>query len=231
MNEAELASVIEVIERHWHAGEPIPREAYGGYFHELECFGLQDAIDAVMSIARQGTPFIPLAGQIRRRVIERQLAAPTWTDARVAIGDYRKWLADNPLPTECPLDREGCADGWIYSEDENGYGTARACECRDLRTRYLRGDLHPLVRSFLDKLPYDEIREALGGNWGAEGTVRKKWDQHVERTLASAVMSGSVQAALEETARPKALQSKPLSEMATLKGAVEAQRKALPQAQ
>jgi hypothetical protein len=191
MTKPEIAKLISMIERHWHTFEAIPEEAYGSYLYELKDVAFVHGVAAVDAIARGGSRFMPLAGEIKRKVVELELDPPSWPDVIEQVVAHRRFLRENPLPEKCLLGNDDCVDGFVIhpSERVGQADMATPCVCQEQRREHHRGNLHPLVRSFVRQFSY-AMDMVLEGDTTADSQTRRKWDEHVASALDERVLAG-----------------------------------------
>lgn len=150
MTEAEFREVVMLMEAHWHLDTPA-EEVWSLYWHELRGFERPHVVAAIEALARSGQRRMPLAGEVRRKLAELHLDAPSWAEA---IRHYLhvKHGVDKWTPPERCLDgNPNCnGEGWVVEPAEYDVTRREPCECSPAqidRTRRMsliqRGETEP----------------------------------------------------------------------------------------
>jgi len=187
----EFIPIAAEMQAHWWAF-PIPASALDQYAADLADLPAENVAAAVAAHAAAGAERPPTAGQIRRRVAELELDAPSWDDARTALvawrrgADRRRAAAD---AWECP--RGECDGDLLVQVDER---TARPCKCTAAYVRALRGldELPALVGEFIGDghATFSEICKFLDEeNTTLEAQVRGRWREFIDRVISSRVLA------------------------------------------
>lgn len=188
MNGVEFRPIAAAMQSRWFAFE-IPDSALVQYVADLVDLRADDVAVAVASLGDRERP--PTSGQIRRRVVELQLDAPTWTEARAAIARWRAGSEARSVAASdwvCPA---GMCDGSSFVIEDTD---ARNCECRPLWLARLRGlaELPVLVAEFVGvdgQLANHEADALLEGDTTLEAQVRARWEQFVRRIVDSRMLA------------------------------------------
>lgn len=128
MNQREFAAIFAEVQGHWHL-DPIPVEALDTYLSDLGEFEAAQVAAAVQALAREGKPRVPLAGQIRRKIVELQLDPPQWPVALRQLKDGSRWLDDWRPPAACLDGNPECAEGWVETPETYELSKNVPCEC------------------------------------------------------------------------------------------------------
>jgi hypothetical protein len=125
----EFKEIVLLLEAHWHLDEPA-EEVYALYWHELQEFEYAHVQAAINAIARSGKTRIPLAGEIRRKLVELRIDAPTWAEAIKHFLHARHGI-ESFVPPETCLDGNANCDGsgWATEEEDYEVGGRQPCEC------------------------------------------------------------------------------------------------------
>lgn len=148
-------------------------EQYTADLADLDTGQVDVALDL---LAREDRRFPPLAGQVRQKVIELTVDAPSWGEVKAMLTTK----AAGALPRQRPECPEGRCDGssWLVDEDTN---EASPCLCRAGRIDEARKRGRPrIVAEFVQELGALEFRD-LAGDRTAEAQVREKWEAFVRR--------------------------------------------------
>lgn len=188
MNAVEFRPVAAAIQARWFAFE-IPPSALAQYVVDLADLRSGDVAAAVDSLGDRERP--PSPGQIRRRVVELQLDAPAWPEARAALARWRGRVDDRVDAIAgwvCPA---GVCDGSGFAIEDRD---ARNCVCRPARQSQLRGlsDLPVLVAEFVGvdgQVSNGELDKLLEGDTQLDAQVRGRWEQFVRRIVDSRVFA------------------------------------------
>lgn len=193
MDALEFIPIAEKMQARWWSF-PIPASALDGYVKDLANVPAALASAAVDAFSADGSDRPPTSGQIRRRVAELELDAPSWDEVRTALA---LWRADRPR-------REALSEAWTCPHklcDGSGFVTIigrnaqRNCRCREQRMITVRGwaMLPPLVREFVTGRhvePEELTRMLERGEGDTEARVRGRWREFVHRAVESRVLAG-----------------------------------------
>lgn len=178
MKASEWAEIASTIRERWPAaripGETIAR--WGDDCADLPGVHVALAVDVLY---REGREYPPHGGQIRAKVVELAIGAPSWGEAlrlfRNAFG----------RPTSC-IDA-------TREPDDDGLGRAYP------RREYLEAH-HPLLLGFAQAVGWDQIAAAFAGG-SDEARAREKWNAHVARATREGTLAGLPDGGLRELRR------------------------------
>lgn len=129
MNADSFKEVMLDLEAHWHRDE-LPEEVYVVYLRELGGFTVEEVRTAITALARAGERRMPLAGQIRAKVIELRLDAPTWGQAVRELRNAVRALDEFRYPERCVDGNPECDGmGWATHEETVQVERRSWCEC------------------------------------------------------------------------------------------------------
>lgn len=131
MTEQEAALVFKLMAQTWPNSVP-SREtgAFATYFELLHEFSMHEVRDAINSLAVEGAEFFPLAGVLRRKVLEQRIDAPSWPQAILALREARAHLDSFVWPSTCIDGNPDCSgEGWVIRSGQNVVSRREPCEC------------------------------------------------------------------------------------------------------
>jgi hypothetical protein len=189
MDAVEFRPIAAAIQSRWHAF-PIPPSALAQYVADLSDLAAGDVTDAVESLGNDGRDRPPTPGQVRRRVVELQLRAPAWPEARAALVAWRGRSGVRAAVVEAWVCPAGLCDGSGFVVDQND---ARDCSCRPARTATARGigELATLLAEFVTErhVSPGELDKLTEGDTTLEAQVRARWEQFVRRIVDSRMLA------------------------------------------
>lgn len=197
MTERGLIQMAKVLQQQWWAF-PIPPKALDAYGKDLDCFDDTAVLAAIASLAagderRAPTERPPTVGQIRRRVAEMELDAPTWDEVHTALVLWRRDRGTRELRAaewECPHGL--CGGDGVIADKANC--TSQHCRCRPAYLAALRGwdVLPPLIGEFMNggHVGWSEVVRFLDeGDTTAAAQVRGRWTEFVNGAIQARVLA------------------------------------------
>lgn len=191
MNAAEFRPIAADIQGRWSAFK-IPASGLEQFVRDLRDLAIDDVAAAVASLGNDGRDRPPTPGHVRRRVVEMQLDAPAWPEARAALSRWRAGADGRVEAIEawtCPAGR--CDGSGFVVKDRD----ATNCVCRPARLAKLRGldQLPVLVAEFVGvagQVSNGELDVLFGkGDTQLDAQVRGRWEQFVRRILDSRMLA------------------------------------------
>lgn len=188
MTAKEFAPIGADIQARWFAF-PIPKAAMAQYVLDLRELEAGDVAAAVAMLSDRDRP--PTPAQIRRRVIEMQIAAPDWPTARADIARWRARVDERATAITAWVCPARLCDGKGFIIDDRD---ARDCECRPLRLAAMRGldEMPALIAEFVGvdgQVTNAELDALLGGDTTLEAQVRWRWEAFCRRIVNSRVLA------------------------------------------
>jgi hypothetical protein len=193
MSPEEFIPIAADMQARWWAFK-IPATALDQYVRDLCDLDVDKVRAAVVSLGAEGRERPPTSGQIRRRVAEMELDAPSWDEARTALLRWRRAAAGR-VDSEwaCPAERcDGSA--WV-AVDDRGVTRMAHCECWDAFLAARRGydTLPALLAEFVAEshVAAGELDRIFAvGDTTAEAQLRQRWQQFCDRAIESRVLAG-----------------------------------------
>lgn len=116
MSPAEVQTLMRSVNARW-PHHPLPPECFPAWLEDLGEKTYAEAAAAVVVLSREGREFPPTCGQVRKRVDELTLGAPTfdeaWREMRECMARYGSNRSTTDLPFSNPLVRDlAQAMGW-----------------------------------------------------------------------------------------------------------------------
>lgn len=203
-----VLNALEAVQAAWPKW-PIDLTAYGNGLQGLDPSAVAAA---VASIAAEGREDAPSASEIRQRVAQLIVDAPSWTVARATLimwrDGCRKHSAERASVERdwrCPFD-ECDGTGFVWVDDS----TTTDCRCKPQLVAAIRGAsvLPPLLRRFLDEKHASafEIDALATGDTSLEAQIRVRWQEFVGRMVSDEAVADTVAGGLPglEAARARA---------------------------
>ena len=223
MNKREFAAIFQKVQAHYF-NAPIPATAIDVYYSELAEFPAEHVSAAIDAIIRAGSPHIPLAGMIRRKIVELTIDAPPWSRALPALAEARRKLDEFRAPASCLDGNPGCDGDGTQLVEEDGREFARFCSCREKLREMRATDLHPLVREFVEIVGWATVERAILGDTTVEAQTRRKYEEHVAAAIEGRSLQGIEAPSLRRIARV----GEESRELASISGSVAEALPALP---
>lgn len=129
MTTDEFKRVVVALESHWYRDEP-SGHTFIQMGQELAEYPVEEVEAAVTALAREGQRFMPMAGQIVKKLIELRIDAPTWGEAMKALRLGARRLEAFEYPDACLDGVEGCdGTGWKSSKEKHERPVRKMCSC------------------------------------------------------------------------------------------------------
>ncbi len=210
MNATDAVGVVQATWPSW----PINVSAY---LEGLRGVAPGAVVAATSSLAADGLKEPPSVAQIRQRVAQLIVDAPSWTVARATLITWRDGCRKHSAERasvergwQCPFDDgngTGCdGTGFVWVDDS----TTTDCRCKPQLVAAIRGAsvLPPLLRRFLDEKhasPF-EIDALATGDTSLEAQIRVRWQEFVGRMVSDEAVADTAAGTLPglEAARARA---------------------------
>lgn len=129
MTESEALPIFQRLQAVWH-NAAIPQAAFAAYYGELRDLPAPVVSASVEALIRDGSPHVPLAGQIRRKAVELELDAPPWVNAIPMLRAALKQKEEFKTPERCIDGNEDCdGDGWRLRQVPFEVRVRTPCAC------------------------------------------------------------------------------------------------------